>query len=154
MSALPTEILPPRDSFNRRRNLSNTSARAINLGMKLFCYLSALLTITALFLIFGYIIYKGIDCFLQFHPFHFNSAFFTEKTGYPDPDKPFGGIGLRNCISGSITLILLAAPIGVPIGMLCGIYLAEYARDNWFNHAIRLVVDVIAGVPSIIVGVL
>ena len=38
--------------------------------------------------------------------------------------------------------------------MLCGIYLAEYARENWFNHGIRLVVDVLAGVPSIIVEVL
>ena len=38
--------------------------------------------------------------------------------------------------------------------MLCGVYLAEFARDNWVSKAIRLVVDVLAGTPSIIVGVL
>ena len=51
-------------------------------------------------------------------------------------------------------LIAMASCGGVPLGMLCGIYLAEYAKDNWFSHFIRLVVDVVAGVPSIIVGLL
>ncbi|HUO06849.1 MAG TPA: phosphate ABC transporter permease PstA [Phycisphaerae bacterium] len=144
----------PKDSFRRRRNLSNSSAWAANFLAKGFCYGAALVTITALFLIFGYILYRGFDCFVQMHPLHINWGFFTQSTGYPDPEKPFGGIGLRNCIAGSLTLILMASVLGVPVGMLCGIYLAEYARENWFNHAIRLMVDVLAGVPSIIVGVL
>ncbi len=145
---------PAPDLFQRKRNFSNSSARVMNFGVKAFCYGSAALTITALLLIFGYVVYRGVNSFVTLHPFQFNWGFFTQATGYPDPAKPFGGIGFRNCIAGSITLILLATPIGVPIGMLCGIYLAEYARENWFNHGIRLVVDVLAGVPSIIVGVL
>jgi phosphate transport system permease protein len=61
---------------------------------------------------------------------------------------------MLNCIAGTLVLIAMASCVGVPLGMLCGIYLAEYARDTWFDHGIRLIVDVLAGVPSIIVGVL
>src|SRR5271170_678627 len=151
MAAISTQLQPPRDSFARKRNLRNTSARLVNFAVKLFCYAAALMTITALFLIFGYVIYKGISCFIVFSPFHIDLSLFTAKSGYPTEGVP---IGLRNCIAGSLVLMVMASIIGVPIGMLCGIYLAEYARDNWFNHGIRLVVDVLAGVPSIIVGVL
>jgi len=100
------------------------------------CYASALFTILALLLIFGYIAFRGISSI--------DLAFFTELPPH----------GMRNCIAGSLVLIALASCLGVPLGMLCGIYLAEYAGDTWFSHAIRLVVDVLAGVPSILVGVL
>jgi phosphate transport system permease protein len=61
---------------------------------------------------------------------------------------------MRNCLAGSVALIGMASCIGIPLGMLCGIYLSEYAGGSWFAHAIRLIVDVLAGVPSILVGVL
>jgi phosphate transport system permease protein len=143
---MPTGPAPVKPGFARSRSLSNRTARAANNVIVVFCWFSALLTILALFLIFGYILFKGFSSI--------NLALFTELPG-PAPvnpgDRP---IGLRNCIAGTLVLIGMASCIGVPVGMLCGIYLAEYARDGWFSQSLRLVVDVLAGVPSIIVGVL
>ena len=62
--------------------------------------------------------------------------------------------GMRNGIVGTCVLIAMSSCIGIPVGMLCGIYLSEYARGGWFANSLRLIVDIMAGVPSIIVGVL
>jgi phosphate transport system permease protein len=142
---LPGDGAPqlPDDRFARSRTLHNTSARIFNRLVVAGCYAAALLTLSILLLIFGYILYRGITSL--------HLALFTELPGPADGSRL---IGMRNCISGSLVLIAMASCVGVPLGMLCGIYLAEYARDNWFSHAIRLVVDILAGVPSIIVGVL
>lgn len=136
--------------FGRSRSLHNTTARVVNRAVIVFCYASALLSMLALFVIFGYILYKGASSL--------NLALFTELPGVPMQEGAEGGggraTGLRNCIAGTLTLIVMASCVGVPLGMLCGIYLAEYAGESKIGHAIRLVVDVLAGVPSIIVGVL
>jgi phosphate transport system permease protein len=129
--------------FSRSRSLHNRAARIVNNLVVAGCYGAALLTMLALFLIFGYIVFRGASSL--------NWSLFTELPGPPNAGRP---TGLRNAIAGTLSLIAMASCIGVPLGMLCGIYLAEYARDNWFSHGIRLVVDVLAGVPSIIVGVL
>jgi phosphate transport system permease protein len=134
--------------FARSRSLHNTTARVINRLVILGCYASALVSILALLMIFGYILYKGASSI--------NLSLFTELPGAPmEPGtEGYRPTGLRNCIAGTLTLIAMASGVGVPLGMLCGIYLAEYARESMIGHAIRLVVDVLAGVPSIIVGVL
>jgi phosphate transport system permease protein len=136
-------VSPVEPGFTRSRSLHNTTSRIINRVMMIGCYAAALLTITALFVIFGYILYRGFTS-LSF-------ALFTQLPGPADGSRP---IGMRNCIAGTLVLIAMASCVGVPLGMLCGIYLAEYAGDNWFSHFVRLVVDVLAGVPSIVVGVL
>jgi phosphate transport system permease protein len=137
MSAIPVSIPPaPAPSFSRSRSLHNAGARLTNRLAIAFCYASALLAILALFLIFGYVTYRGLSSI--------NLDFFRLATPY----------GMRNAIAGTLTLIAMASCIGIPLGMLCGIYLSEYARDNLFSHAIRLVVDVLAGIPSILMGVL
>jgi phosphate transport system permease protein len=139
MSAIPVNLPPPSSSapdFARSRKLHNATARLVNRLAIAFCYASALLAIFALLLIFGYVSYKGLASI--------NTDFFTKSTPY----------GMKNAIAGTLTLIAMASCIGIPLGMLCGIYLAEYARDNWFSHGIRLVVDVLAGIPSILMGVL
>ncbi len=74
-------------------------------------------------------------------------AFFTHST-LDDPS------GMKNAIQGTLVLVLIASFVGVPVGMLCGIYLAEFSRNNWFTHTVRVVVDVLAGTPTILVGVL
>jgi phosphate transport system permease protein len=77
-----------------------------------------------------------------------NWSFFTEL---PKPVGVAGG-GMANAIAGSCELLGLAALIGVPVGVLGGVYLAEYGstRGNWL---LRFVADVLNGVPSIIWGV-
>jgi phosphate transport system permease protein len=62
--------------------------------------------------------------------------------------------GMRNAILGTLMLILLASVIGVPIGMLTGIFLSEYEAGSWLATPVRFTCDVLAGVPSIVVGVL
>ncbi len=127
------------EGFGRSRSLHQTSARLMNNLVIIFCWFSALLAIGALFAIFGYVLYRGVA--------NLDLALFTNL---PNQHPP----GLRNAIAGTFTLILMASVVGIPLGMLCGTYLAEYAKENWFSQGLRLVVDLLAGVPSIIVGIL
>ena len=77
-----------------------------------------------------------------------NLAFFTNL---PKPVGETGG-GMVNAIVGSGELLALAAILGVPIGVLGGVYLAEYGTAR-ANALLRFVADVLNGVPSIIWGV-
>ena len=74
-------------------------------------------------------------------------SFFTQL---PKPTGEAGG-GMANAIVGTLTLLAMAAVIGVPIGILGGIYLAEYGSE-WANSWIRFAADVLNGVPSIVWG--
>jgi phosphate transport system permease protein len=73
----------------------------------------------------------------------------SEPSG--DPAHPGG---LLNGLAGTGVLIALAALVGIPAGMLAGVYLAEYDTGSWLAKPVRFVADVLAGVPSIVVGVL
>lgn len=76
--------------------------------------------------------------------------FFTQiPTG--DPDHPGG---MRNAIEGTIILVGLASLVGIPLGMLAGIYLCEYSSGSKIASPVRFISDVLAGVPSIVVGIL
>jgi phosphate transport system permease protein len=68
----------------------------------------------------------------------------------PKPPNEIGG-GIGNAIQGTLILIGLASIVGIPIGVLSGIYLAEYG-DNRFGSLVRFMADVLSGVPSIIMG--
>lgn len=76
-------------------------------------------------------------------------AFFTHL---PRPVGEPGG-GMANAIVGTLILIGLASALGLPIGILGGIYLAEFG-NNRFGWSVRFAADVLAGVPSIVVGIL
>jgi phosphate transport system permease protein len=103
-------------------------------------FVSAVLVIAPLALIFFHLIRNGASSV--------NWAFFTEL---PKPVGVVGG-GMANAIVGSFELLGLASLIGIPIGVLGGVYLAEYGttRGNW---ALRFIADVLNGVPSITWGV-
>jgi len=60
--------------------------------------------------------------------------------------------GIKHALIGSVLITLMATLISVPIGLLTSIYLVEYSRDGWFPHAVRLLVDVMTGIPSIVAG--
>ena len=104
------------------------------------CSLAALLVIAPLGLVFYYLLRNGLGSL--------NLAFFTHL---PKPVGEAGG-GMANAIVGSIELLGLAALIGVPVGVLGGVYLAEYGTAR-ANALLRFVADVLNGVPSIIWGV-
>ena len=73
---------------------------------------------------------------------------FTEMTPPPNTE----GGGLANAIVGSGLLILWATVIGTPLGILAGIYLAEYGRKSWLAAVTRFINDILLSAPSIVVG--
>lgn len=75
-------------------------------------------------------------------------ALFTEMT--PPPNTAGGG--LANAIVGSGLLILWATVIGTPLGIMAGIYLAEYGRKSALAEVIRFINDILLSAPSIVVG--
>ena len=62
--------------------------------------------------------------------------------------------GMRHAVAGTLILVGLASLVGIPVGMLAGVYLAEYDVGSWIAGPVRFVADVLAGVPSIVVGIL
>ncbi|MGI9115504.1 MAG: phosphate ABC transporter permease PtsA [Chthoniobacterales bacterium] len=101
---------------------------------------AALVVVAPLALVFYHLVVSGIGSI--------NWAFFTNL---PKPVGEVGG-GMVNAIVGSGELLGLAALIGVPVGVLGGVYLAEYGGART-NSLLRFVADVLNGVPSIIWGV-
>ena len=75
-------------------------------------------------------------------------SLFTEMT--PPPQAETGG--LANAIFGSATMVCLATLLGTPIGILAGIYLAEYGQRGWLGSATRFINDILLSAPSIVIG--
>jgi phosphate transport system permease protein len=98
-----------------------------------------LITLVPLFFILYYVTSQGITSV--------NLGFFTHL---PKPVGEAGG-GMGNAIVGSGILLAIAAVVGVPMGVLGGIYLSEYGR-NRLGDNIRFAADVLVGVPSIVIG--
>ncbi|MGB0035497.1 MAG: phosphate ABC transporter permease PstA [Candidatus Acidiferrales bacterium] len=101
---------------------------------------AALAVVSVLFLILGYLIYNGGKSL--------NWDFFTKL---PKPVGESGG-GMANAIIGSLKLLLLAALMGLPVGLLAGVYLAEFGGKT-FSFVIRYTTDLLNGVPSIVIGI-
>ena len=77
-----------------------------------------------------------------------NAATFTESTPPPNAE----GGGLANAIVGSLIMVLSATAVGTPIGILAGIYLAEYGQRTWLGSATRFINDILLSAPSIVIG--
>ncbi len=73
---------------------------------------------------------------------------FTQMTPSPNTD----GGGLANAIVGSLIMVTMATLIGTPIGVLAGIYLAEYGGSGWLASITRFINDILLSAPSIVIG--
>ena len=73
---------------------------------------------------------------------------FTQMT--PPPNTPGGG--LANAISGSLVLVGLATLVSTPIGILAGVYLAEYGQRTWLGRTTRFINGILLSAPSIVIG--
>ena len=73
---------------------------------------------------------------------------FTEMT--PPPQAETGG--LANAIFGSLVMVLLATLVGTPVGVMAGIYLAEYGQKTWLGSITRFINDILLSAPSIVIG--
>jgi len=102
--------------------------------------LAAFITVAVLFFILGYLVYHGGTSI--------NWNFFTKL---PTPVGEDGG-GMANAIVGSAKLLFLASLIGVPVGFLGGVYLAEFSGGA-IAFVVRYAADLLNGVPSIVIGI-
>lgn len=126
--------LPPMSSsLIARRRIGNGL-------MKGLCTLATLLAIIPLFLVLYYVTIQGLKVM--------SPAFFTQV------QRPAGepGGGFKHAIVGTLMMVGLASFIGLPVGILGGIYLSEFGQ-NRFGFIVRFATDVLNGVPSIIIGV-
>jgi len=73
---------------------------------------------------------------------------FTEST--PPPQAEVGG--LANAIVGSLLMVGGATLLGTPVGVLAGIYLAEYGQKSWLGHVTQFINDILLSAPSIVIG--
>ena len=74
---------------------------------------------------------------------------FTKMT--PPPGANESG-GLLNAIVGSVIMVSLATALGTPIGIMSGVYLAEYGRHTWLGNSTRFINDILLSAPSIVIG--
>jgi len=112
--------------------------KATNVFMLSLSGLAAVIATIALFSVLAYLVVKGAGSL--------NLAVFTEG---PVPQGSPGG-GLRNGIVGTLILLGLASSIGVPLGILGGVYQLE--NDSKLAHTIKFFTDVLNSIPSIVIG--
>jgi phosphate transport system permease protein len=122
------------------QSMSYTRRRLYNVLAQLVAALCTVAVLLPLVLIFSYLLAKGVSSL--------NFAFFTQL---PKPVGEPGG-GMANAIVGTVTLVALACVLGLPIGVLAGVFLAEHGHRR-LGAAIRFSADVLTGVPSIVVGI-
>jgi phosphate transport system permease protein len=123
------------------KNSIHYKARKIkSIIMTLLSALSLLIVIIPLFLILYYTISKGIN--------FINWDFFTQM---PRPVGETGG-GMANAIVGSAIMVGIASALGIPIGIMSGIYLSD-KEGSWFASIVRFLAEVLNGIPSIVIGV-
>ncbi|GBD86972.1 phosphate transport system permease protein PstA [bacterium BMS3Abin03] len=103
-------------------------------------FIAAAITVLPLLFIFYYTISKGIT--------YLSLDFFINM---PKPVGEVGG-GMANAIVGTLILIGIGSAIGLPVGIMTGIYLADFGR-NKLGKVVGFLTDVLSGIPSIVVGV-
>jgi phosphate transport system permease protein len=104
------------------------------------CIGSVVLALVPLILILAYVVRQGFSTL--------SWSFFTEM---PKPVGEAGG-GMANAIAGTLLLVAMAGAMAVPIGIMAGLYIAEYSRTRLATAA-RFAADVLNGTPSIVVGI-
>jgi phosphate transport system permease protein len=138
---------PPKLALTGRRNVSslhNRVARLFSHFMLGVCIVFTVVILGLLVVVTGYLFSIGIA--------NLHWSFFTSD---PIPVGMSGAPGgLRHALVGTLILIFMASVIGVPVGMATGIYLSEYDVGSWIAKPVRFICDVLAGVPSIVVGIL
>jgi phosphate transport system permease protein len=119
----------------------STGRRFVDKMVSVWSVISALIGIGILVWILSGVITRGLGAI--------NLSFFTQL---PTPPGMPGG-GLANAILGTLAMTVAATLLSVPIGLLAGIYLAEFGQDSRVADQSRFSSNVLMGIPSIIVGV-
>lgn len=114
--------------------------KAADQAIKVLAMLAALVGIAALLWILWEVFRRGASAL--------DVNFFT---ALPSPPGVPGG-GLSSALLGTLCITLVAAAIGIPVGLLAGVYLAEFGQNTRLGLAVRFAANVLMGVPSIIIG--
>ena len=112
----------------------------VNRMMLGFLAVASLVAILPLIFVLYYVVHRGLQ--------GLNLAFFTQL---PKPVGETGG-GLGNAVLGTLVLVTMGSVVGVPIGISAGVFLSEFRRSR-FANLVRSSVELLAGVPSIILGI-
>jgi phosphate transport system permease protein len=125
---------------NRTLERGHTRRKTTNYLMLGLSWTAAIIAIVLLVLILGYTLFHGV-------------AYINLDT-LTNPAKPPGepGGGLRDDIIGTLVLMVIGSLIALPIGLMSGIFLSEFGGPRTAS-IVRFVADILAGVPSIIVGI-
>ena len=116
--------------------------KALNRFMEVLATLAAVAAVAVLVIVIASVFSKGVGAF--------NGDFFT-KVKSDDFLNPAAG-GIANAIVGSAVIVALATAIAVPVGVLVAIFTSEFAGPQ-VRTAIRLSLDVLNGIPSIVIGI-
>ena len=140
MSVMVERQQPAANPFQAPRTAHNARRRASNIAIIALSLLATAFAVAVLLYLLLYVLRQGL-------PF-INIDLFTK---IPTPNgEPGGGIG--NAIQGSLILVGLASLFGIPLGLCTGIYLSEFGGQGPIAMGVRFLVDVLAGVPTIIFG--
>jgi phosphate transport system permease protein len=120
--------------------MTKSSRKAVSHLFVLLCGFAVVLALIPLAFVLFYVLQQGFSAL--------NWDFFTKM---PKPVGEAGG-GMANAIVGTLILIGIASTLAVPVGVLCGVYLSEYAAGR-FAFFVRFTADVLNGVPSIVIGI-
>lgn len=120
------------NNLYRRRLFVNRFNLVCSLGTMAFGMLFLLWILATL-------LYRGFEAVAP--------TLFTQMT-----PPPGSAGGLANAIFGSVVIVLAATLISTPIGIMAGIYLAEYGKDGWIARATRFFNDILLSAPSIVIG--
>lgn len=118
----------------------NGRRRLVSNAVVFLCGLAVAIALVPLALVLFYVIKQGFSAL--------NWDFFTKM---PRPVGETGG-GMANAIVGTLILIGLGSLLAVPVGLVAGVYLSEYAGSR-FASVVRFTADVLNGVPSIVIGI-
>lgn len=113
--------------------------RLVNAAMAAVTFLCTLGVLAPLFIILAFLLRTGAGAI--------NLDFFTQLPGAAGE----AGGGMANAIAGTVMLLGLAGLVGIPLGVLGGVFLAEYPNSR-LGHVSRLTADVLNGMPSIVMG--
>ena len=138
MNAIETHpVRENRPVYRRYRAIQSAS-------MKVICVLCTGCILAILAFVTLYLLVNGMN--------YLSWSLFTELPIPPGMEGAPGG--LMNALVGTGVLIALASAVGIPLGILAGIYLSEYSTGSWLGTPVRFIADVLTGVPSIVVGIL